>query len=284
MAKLDRLGWTAGISIRCFGLPIGIRVNVADAVEGLAPLLPPGWKPLPTPEVRRLYSLRIGGEGPRPGLRGFHLLYLQQLQIARALDLSEVLQVLESDLQLYVAEKARRRVFVHAGVVEWNGRAILLPGRSMSGKSTLVEALVRRGARYYSDEYAVLDERAMVHPYARPLSLRRSEGRPAQRIGSDALGAKVGGKPLPVGLVVVTEFRPDTRWRPRRLSPGRSILELMANTVPARRRSQGAITIFRKLVSTAPVLRGARGDVEGVADALLGRATPTHAAAIEREG
>ena len=55
----------------------------------------------------------------------------------------------------------------HAGVVGWRGRAIVIPGRSHAGKSTLVAELVRRGAVYYCDEFAVLHETGRVHPYRR---------------------------------------------------------------------------------------------------------------------
>jgi hypothetical protein len=34
---------------------------------------------------------------------------------------------------------------------------------SYSGKTTLVSELIRAGATYYSDEYAVIDERGRVH-------------------------------------------------------------------------------------------------------------------------
>jgi len=83
-----------------------------------------------------------------------------------------VFEAFETDLQLYVAEMAPRRLFVHAGVVGWRGQAIIIPGRTFTGKTTLVAALVKAGATYYSDEYAVLDVRGRVHPYARPLGIR----------------------------------------------------------------------------------------------------------------
>ena len=50
--------------------------------------------------------------------------------------------VVESWDQLAVATLAKELVFVHAGVVGWRNRAIVIPGRSLSGKSTLVLALV----------------------------------------------------------------------------------------------------------------------------------------------
>lgn len=102
----------------------------------------------------------MGGEGPRPGVRRLHLVYAGGARIARARELDEALRALESDLQLHVAVRSRRFVFVHAGVVGWRGRAILLPGRSHSGKSTLVAALLEEGAAYYSDEYALIADPA----------------------------------------------------------------------------------------------------------------------------
>ena len=66
--------------------------------------------------------------------RRFNILYRNAGQLARTKDTDLILEALERDLQLYVAEKARRRVFVHAGVVGWQGKAIVIPGRTMSGK------------------------------------------------------------------------------------------------------------------------------------------------------
>ena len=45
-------------------------------------------------------------------------------------------EYLIGELELWVAEHAVDRVFVHAGVVAFEGRALLLPGRSLSGKTT----------------------------------------------------------------------------------------------------------------------------------------------------
>ena len=44
---------------------------------------------------------------------------------------------------------------IRAGVVAWNGRAALLPGARQAGKTTLVAELLKKGAVYYSDAYAL---------------------------------------------------------------------------------------------------------------------------------
>ena len=157
MEKIDRLGWAAGISFRAYGLRIGIRANSPEALRRTLCHLPPKWKPAASPVVDCLYSLIDGGAEKGSRVRRYNLLYTGPFRLARTLDLEKVFEVLESDLQVYIAERARTRLFVHAGVVGWRGRAIVIPGSSYSGKSTLIAALVGAGAVYYSDEYAVFD-------------------------------------------------------------------------------------------------------------------------------
>lgn len=269
MEKIDRLGWAAGISFTSYGLRVGIRVNDPQVLESLTARLPPGWKPAPTPVVDRLYSIIAGGRRQRPGVRRFSLLYENHVRIARTLNLEQIIEALASTLRLHVAEMARRRLFVHAGVVGWRGRAILLPGRSFSGKTTLVAELVRTGATYYSDEYAVLDARGRVHPFPKPLSIREA-GRVEQRDCTvEELGGRAGVKPLPVGLVVVSEYKAGARWRPQALTPGVGTLALLSNTVAARREPEKALAILQQVVTQAPVLKGVRGEAESVARAIL---------------
>jgi hypothetical protein len=269
MAKVDRLGWAAGLSFVSYGRRIGVRVSSPALLSRVERLLPPGWTRSPSPIVKRLYSVFVGGDGPRPGVRRLHLAYANTLRIARTANLDLALEALESDLRLYVAERARRRVFVHAGVVGWRGRAIVIPGRSFSGKSSLVAALVRAGATYYSDEYAVFDERGRVHPFRAPLSMRGKDGEGSTRHAPETLGGPLGGGPLPVGLVAVSQYRPGARWRPRRLTPGQGVLALLANTVPARQRPAAALAALRQAVAEASILKGMRGEAEEVAGVLL---------------
>ena len=87
---------------------------------------------------------------------------------------------------------------MHAGVVGWKGWALVLPGKSGAGKTTLVAELIRAGATYYSDEYAVLDERGRVHPYARPLAVRVDGWRQRRRT-PEWFGARRGTRRCPSG-------------------------------------------------------------------------------------
>jgi len=270
MEKLDRLGWAAGLVFTAYGVSVGVRVSDRSVVERVRALLPPGWKPAARPTVRRLYSLIVGGPTHRSGIRRFNLLYSDAARLLRTHDLEEALSQLELDLELYIADRAPRRTFVHAGVVGWNGQAIVIPGESFSGKSSLVKALVKAGASYYSDEFAVLDERGRVHPYPIPLTIRPArDGDPPMKYRAQELGGVTGIGPLSVGLVLITRYVSGTRFRPRPLSAGRAVLELLAHALPARRRPGRVLDALSRVVSQALVLRGTRGEAEETARRIL---------------
>ena len=271
MEKIDRLGWAAGISFTAYGARVGVRINNPQFMDRLLGYLPPGWEPAPSPVVERLYSLFIAGEGPRTNVRRFNILYSDLIRVARTTDLDQVFERFESDLRLYVAEVAHHRLFVHAGVVGWRGRAIVIPGRSFSGKTTLVAELVRAGASYYSDEYAVFDSRGRVHPYPKPLSLRENGSFQQKDYPAEAFGGRTGTKPLSVGLVVMSEYKSGAKWRPRQLSAGQGVLALLANTVAARRQPKTAFAILQQVTAKAPVLKGIRGEAKEIVGSILQR-------------
>ncbi len=271
MEKIDRLGWAAGMHVVAYGVRIGVRANDEKVLARIPDLLPPGWKPAASPVVDCLYSLVVGGAPSGPNIRRYNLLYAGAARLARTMELDEMFDALEFDLHLHVAATARQRLFVHAGVVGWRGRAIVIPGRSFSGKSTLVAALVRAGAAYYSDEYAVLDSRGRAHPFPRPLSLRPEPGKAARRYPVEVLGGAAGVKPLPVGVIVITRYRPGGRWRPRSLSPGQAALALLSNTVSARRHPELALTRLSRAMTGARALKGSRGEAEEMVDAILSK-------------
>jgi len=142
--RLDRLQWSAGPCIDTYGVRVGVRANEPRLLDLLEPHLPPGWRPADSPVVDQLFSLWVdpSEEEPRRPSR----LYAGRSRRVRTRDLDELFVVLESEIRQGVAAEARERIFVHAGVVGWRGSAILVPGRSRSGKTTLVAELVMEGA------------------------------------------------------------------------------------------------------------------------------------------
>jgi len=270
MKKIDRLGWAEEIAFRIFGVRVGVRINNRDSLSRIAPFLPPGRIPLSRREaIERLYSLKIAATFSSK-LRYFHLLYCDAQRIARSEDLDAVLGALESDVQMYLAQSAHGKLFVHAGVVEWGGRAIIIPGRSFSGKTTLVAEFVRAGATYYSDEFAVFDKSGRVYPFSKSLGIRETRDSPRQtKYSISEYGGIAGTQPIPVGLVLATNYQRGGRWCPSRRSEGTAVLALLENTVTARREPELALGILSRVVRSASILQGERGEARHVVSNVL---------------
>lgn len=177
------------------------------------------------------------------------------------------IELVMSDLELWVAEHAEEVVFVHAGVVAVDGRALLLPGRSHDGKTTLTAALLRAGAAYGSDEYAVLDPSGRVHPYPRPLAIRGIGNR--QRVPASALGAETFTGGLPVGGVAVLRYEPGAGPTVQPISSGIAVLRLFDCTICARSRPQAALDTLIAATAMARAIEGERGEVDDVLPHLL---------------
>jgi hypothetical protein len=176
---------------------------------------------------------------------------------------------LANDLEFRSAVHARGRLFVHAAAAEWRGRAVLVPGRSFSGKSTLAAALLRAGAAYLSDEWAVLDQDGLVHPYPIPIRRRYPGGMPRDVVSPIALGWDVARSPIPVGLVVWTTYQAAARWHPERMSSGVTALALLDNAPAARRDPAFALRLVARAAAGATGLRGPRGDADETAARIL---------------
>lgn len=269
MRKLDRLGWVEGIALESFGVHVGLRVDTPETLPNLLKFLPPRWRKSRRTLVQRLYSLAVAGNCERRGVRRMNVLYGDFFRVARDAVLSRVLEAFEADLELYIATSAPHMTFLHAGVVGWQGRAIVVPGRSFSGKTTLVRELLRLGATYYSDEFAVLDDLGHVHPFARPLGIREGNNDSQTRYSADELGARSGAKPLPASLIVVADYQPGARWRPTPLSHGQGALELLANSVAVRKCPQQTLNRLHRFVASAIVVKGGRGEAHEAAASIL---------------
>ncbi len=268
MEKLDRQGWAVSLAFTGYGLRIGFRANTEHALAAVLEELPPGLKRSSASEVDLLYSVTEGDSGPMNGFHRYSLAHANGTQLARSPEFDSIPAEIESHLSLHLAEFARTRVFIHAGVVGWKGKAVLLPGRTHAGKSTLVTAFLRAGASYYSDEFALVDRLGRVHPYPCPIQVRNGD-ETSYHIQPADLPADIGKKPLPLGLVLITQHQQGIAWRPRRITPGEGMLAVLANTVSAQRAPGRALTTIAKMLAGARLLKGLRGEADATVARLL---------------
>ncbi len=251
-----------------YGVRLMARSDDSEALRRLLPFFPLGWKRSAPQKTARVYTLMADGGKLRRKDKGFGLLYADGVRLCRTTSEEELCRAFESDATTHVAEHTTRRVFVHAGVVGWREQAILIPGRSFSGKTTLVAELVRAGAIFYSDECAVLDNQGRVHPYPRSLHIRE-HGSQRQNYSVEELGGTAGTKPLPVKTVLVSKYRAGATWQPKSISSGEGVLELFANTFSARKQPEKALAALKHVAMQARVLKGVRGEAQQIVESLI---------------
>jgi HprK-related kinase A len=161
----------------------GLRLDVGHAtlcVHSLSPHLPaqlqavyrhfpfmaePGWADV---------HCRLD---PAPGLRRW--LKPQVVFISEAASIFSPFPA-EAPLPLFewgcnwlLGHRMNDRLLLHAGALERDGLALLLPATPGSGKSTLTAALSLRGWRLLSDEFGVVDpDTGLVHAMLKPVALK----------------------------------------------------------------------------------------------------------------
>jgi len=254
------------LTVEAFGVRVRMATEGAVRLEELVAALPPGARPCPESGIAT--SFMVGREAD-----GAYELRRDGESFAVKLARHAVVDVLGRELRMLLALEAPRRIFIHAGAVAHRGRAIIIPGSSFSGKSTLVAALVRSGALYYSDEFAVLDDRGLVHPFPKPLSIRENGVVQIDRSAED-MGGRPGEAAVPLGTVAITTYNPGAEWRPRRISQGEATLAVLSHAVAAQTRSAEALRVITSSLEDAVALKGERGDADRVAALLLSDPAP----------
>ena len=182
---------------------------------------------------------------------------------------AEAIMCVLSDLHFKIARSSRANIFVHAEVIGWEGAAVVMPGRSFPGKADLVIELLRHGATYFSDEYAIFDSDGMVHPFGRNPHVRSPRGtsRPTQAAG--VFASPTANVRLPVGLLLFASYSPDARWHSRRLTPGHALRGLVQHAVCVRRTPAEVLRSLSRVSLSAPAFIAERGEARSAARRIL---------------
>jgi hypothetical protein len=259
------------ISFQSYGVKIGVRAysgEIVSAVKNdLSIINPSGFEIIDDLQIEHLIEVMPVKNNRIEVFKDGELLTFWEPH-------RDILPYLQSQLRLTVAEYAESRVFLHAGAVGWKGRAMLFPAKSFSGKSALVAELVKRGALYYSDDFAVLDERGFLHPFHRQISLRGFEEKYKQvDFSVESLGGKASHEPIPLGNVLITKYKEGKKnpeiWKPQILSGGRGIMEILSHTIPIRYNPKFSLEVLNKVSKRAIICKSQRGDSSEFATLLL---------------
>jgi HprK-related kinase A len=204
----------------------------------------------------------------------------------------------EQALNWCVATRTFTHLILHSAVVARDGRAVIIPGQSGQGKSTLCAALVSRGWRHVSDEFALMDPASLdITAHPRPISLKNQslavvaafapgleqspayQGTPKGTIGYvKPSRAAVEQAPQAVTPVAVVFPRFDPASTPMIESMGKAaaFIALTACSVNYREFGETGFAALTRLVGDHPVLSATYPDTAS-AVALLERVMETAA-------
>jgi hypothetical protein len=176
---------------------------------------------------------------------------------------------LNGAIRSHIAAMSKSWVFLHAGVVEWRGKAILLPGHSHKGKTTLVSELIRLGAGYMSDEYAVMDENGLVHPFERDLGVRLSPDEGPTPVDPGVFGGTRAQEPVEAGLIAFTGFVENADWKPETMTLGSGILESVPEVIPFSFNTEFVLKVLNTTFNRAIIIKSDRGEAVETAPKIL---------------
>ncbi len=248
--------------IRAFDCKVHVETACPDAYstlkEYIFPSLPRSSAPAPSPDIflsverhNNLFQLSVNGSP------------VASLGSAMDLALATIKALDDAMIQRLTTLRA-----VHAGAIVFGGSAILIAGPSHAGKSSMVAELLRRGATYLSDEYALIDSDGLVHPYPRPLLLRNGSTHQIPTLPNE-LNASFAGAPVSVGWILSLEYQAGATWRVQNVPQSEGWMILLRNTPHTLAQSPSMTEVFRRAVAGARCYAGHRGDVVPAADQIL---------------
>lgn len=167
------------------------RARVRADIPNVASMLQTVYSAFPVEEATGFFDIAVHLIRPR-GVRGIFrrqvLLTVDGQTPFEPFEETSPLPLLEWGLNWCMIQTRNQHLMLHAGVVERDGVAIVLPATPGSGKSTLVAALMHRGYRLLSDEFGVIRlTDARVIPSVRPVALKNESIAVIRAFAPDAI-------------------------------------------------------------------------------------------------
>jgi hypothetical protein len=244
--------------LRAAGCTIRFEASSEDALDLLNRYVFPSVpRSQPVSEIHDLH-IRLQHED------GVCRLFVDHVEAASASHPRELLRKTIDCLDTGLVPRLKGLFAVHAGAVLIDGRALLFPGASHSGKSSLVHEFLRRGVACFSDEYALVDPQGLIHAYPRVLLVRNGG-----RDQSPVLQASIVSEPAPVGWIFSVQYDSAGSWRIAQVPQSMALLSLLQNTPHKMEERPEMASAFHRAVNAAVCYAGRRGEVADAVDCIL---------------
>ena len=273
--------WTFQTSRRAGGYEFQVRCNIPSGPLVLGRLLASFPPVTPRPEMPTYSLAWVGGER-KPLVLDLDGCTIQEVEHA-----GSMVDWLVGDITRKAVSCAAGFVAVHAGVVSWNDRAVLLPARPDEGKTTTVAGLARAGFSFLSDELALLHLVSdLVHPFPRPLGMEASSlevldglraetpsqyadfRRRTHHIAPDDLRPNVLGVACSVAFVVVPRYQEGTGTTLSPMTKAETLFVLGENSLNLESAGSEGFATLGRIATKAPGYRLEIGDLTLAVDAV----------------
>ncbi len=196
---------------------------------------------------------------------------------------ASVLAEAMSRINVGATRSVGRDPVLHCGLVERDGRAVVLPGLPGAGKSSTVTALLLRGFGYGSDETGPVTPDGTIRPYPKPVvvgagswpslpgAARAAIGLAGRDLGvwwldPARLGADVVRRPLPVGAIVAPRYRAGADLEIETLTRGGATAAMASNTFNLEQHGGSGLARIAAITADVPAVSVTFGDVARLCD------------------
>ena len=220
-------------SFHCTAFRVGFRLtaNSELLLSAMLQCAPFGAQVCARPSASTNYpSFALAKSPGRPD----YCLIVDDQVIAESKELQSLLDHLTRSLMVHVANYAPDRVFLHAGVVGWQGHALVF-------QEQVLLASQRSSLNWCAPEPLTTPTNMLSSTNAAsciPIraTCRCGTGSPEQSsMCVEQLDGIVGTTPLRVSRVVLTEYKASAHWQPEPLSAGMAVLEMLQHAIPVQR-------------------------------------------------
>jgi hypothetical protein len=178
-------------------------------------------------------------------------------------------------------------VMGHAGGVERNGVACVLPADPESGKTTLTTGLIRAGYSYLTDEAVSFDwETGEIEPYPKPLSIdpgsqflfpelapplppgSKGEIDGQWQVPPSSIRADAVGGPCRAEFVVFPKYEEDATTSIEAMARAEALVEFTKNTFHFRDHARRALDSLARVIRGVDCYRLTVGNLDAACDLI----------------
>ncbi len=248
---------------KIFNFPIRVESNSPQFLQHVGNIFHYFKVTGPNPDVDNGASFRVSIDQTSTITFGNDIIY-------RSPYYRYILEYLEYKIYTLLIDRFSNYYLIHAGVVAHDDKAIVLPGSSGGGKTTLIAGMLKNGFRYLTDEIGIIDPHTLrVYPFPKPLNMKigslslfdnfepemelinKHEMNIEDKIHhvlvkSSSIHAM--DKPIPVRDIIFVRYDPRGKSRLRPISRANAIFELAKCSFNHYRFKEKGIDILESLV------------------------------------